>query len=123
MSEILLVEDDEILLKALTRFLEKEGFKVKGCANGKEGLQQIETHTYDLVITDINMPYANGFEVMSKIRAKENYKGVPVIAVTSMSSEAVITQCYQTGANDFIRKPVMPHELHIRIRKLLGSFA
>lgn len=123
MPEILLIEDDEILLKALTRFLQKEGFSVKACANGKEGLEQIDLHTYDLVITDINMPYANGFEVMSRIKAKESYKGVPVIVITSMSSEAAITQCYQIGANDFIRKPVMPHELHIRVRKLLGSFA
>jgi DNA-binding response OmpR family regulator len=123
MPDILLMEDDEILLKALTRFLEKEGFTVKACANGKLGLEQLEQHHFDLVITDLNMPYANGFEVMSKIKAQDKHKDVPVIVITSMSSEAAITQCFQIGASDFIRKPVTPHELHIRIRKLLGSFA
>jgi DNA-binding response OmpR family regulator len=123
MPDILLIEDDDVLLKALARFLEKEGFSVKTCANGKEGLEQLDRNTFDLVITDINMPYANGFEVMSRIKSQERHQGMPVIVITSMSSEAAITQCYQIGANDFIRKPVMPHELHIRIRKLLGSFA
>ena len=123
MPDILLIEDDEVLLKALSRFLQKEGFSVKACAHGREGMDQLEGSTFDLVITDINMPYANGFEVMSRIRAQEKHRGTPVIVITSMSSEAAITQCYKIGANDFVRKPVMPHELHIRIRKLLGSFA
>ena len=122
MSEILLIDDDEILSKALTRYLQKEGFSVKACADGKEGLEQMERHTYDLVITDINMPYANGFEVMTRIRADERHREIPIIAITSMTSESSITQCYRSGANDFIKKPLMPHELHIRIRKLLGSF-
>jgi len=122
MAEILLIEDDEIVLKALGRFLEKEGFTVQKCSNGKEGLKKLEENTYDLVITDLNMPYANGFEVMSRIRSQERHEKTPVIVITSMGSESAITQCYHIGANDFIRKPIMPHELHVRIKKLLGSF-
>jgi DNA-binding response OmpR family regulator len=123
MPEILLIEDDEIVLKALSRFLEKEGFSVHVSSNGKDGLRNLEENTYDLVITDLNMPFANGFEVMSRLRSQDRHKNVPVIVITSMGSESAITQCYNIGASDFIRKPVMPRELHIRIRKLLGSFA
>jgi DNA-binding response OmpR family regulator len=94
---------------------------VQACGNGKIGLEHLDRHNYDLVITDINMPYANGFEVMSRIRSQEKHKAVPVIAMTSMSSESAISQCYQIGASDFLRKPVMPHELNIRVRKLLGN--
>ena len=110
MAEILLIEDDEIVLKALGRFLEKEGFTVQKCSNGKEGLKKLEENTYDLVITDLNMP------------SQERHEKTPVIVITSMGSESAITQCYHIGANDFIRKPIMPHELHVRIKKLLGSF-
>jgi DNA-binding response OmpR family regulator len=123
MPDILLIEDDEIVLRVLSRFLEKEGFNVHTCSNGKVALDKLDRSTFDLVITDLNMPYANGFEVMSRIRSQEMHKGMPVIVITSMGSESAISQCYNIGANDFIRKPVMPHELNVRIRKLLGSFA
>ncbi len=123
MAEILLIEDDEVVLNALGRFLEKEGFRVSRASNGKDALKNLEVYSYDLVITDLNMPYANGFEVMNRLRSQEKHKDVPVIVITSMGSESAITQCYNIGANDFIRKPIMPHELHVRIKKLLGSFA
>jgi DNA-binding response OmpR family regulator len=123
MRGILLIEDDEVVRKALCRFLEKEGFAVTAASNGKEAMFNLDNYTYDLVITDLNMPYANGYEVMSWIRSQERHRGIPVIVITSMASESTITQCYAIGANDFVRKPIMPHELHIRIKKLLGQFA
>jgi DNA-binding response OmpR family regulator len=121
MPTILLIDDDEILLNALTRFLKREGFEVQACGNGKDALEHLDRHSYDLVITDINMPYANGFEVMTWIRSEERHKGIPVIAMTSMSSESFISQCYRTGASDFLPKPIMPRELNIRVRKLLEA--
>jgi DNA-binding response OmpR family regulator len=123
MPGILLIEDDEIVRKALCRFLEKEGFAVQTASNGKEAMMNLDNHTYDLVITDLNMPYANGYEVMNRIRSQERHQAVPVIVITSMASESIISQCFDIGANDFVRKPIMPHELHIRIKKLLGKFA
>lgn len=123
MSGILLIEDDEVVRKVLSRFLEKEGFAVQTASNGKEAMFNLGNYTYDLVITDLNMPYANGYEVMSWIRSQEKHRDIPVIVITSMANESTITQCYDIGANDFVRKPIMPHELHVRIRKLLGQFA
>jgi DNA-binding response OmpR family regulator len=123
MQDILLIEDDEVVMRSLSHFLEREGFHVHTCSNGKVALDNLDHHTYDLVITDLNMPYANGYEVMTRIRSEERHKGMPVIVITSNSSEAAISQCYNTGANDFIRKPVLPHELGVRIKKLLRSFA
>jgi DNA-binding response OmpR family regulator len=123
MAGILLIEDDDVVRKALSRFLEKEGLVVQTASNGKEAMFNLDNYTYDLVITDLNMPYANGYEVMSWIRSQERHRAIPVIVITSMASESTITQCYNIGANDFVRKPIMPHELHIRIKKLLGQFA
>lgn len=122
MPGILLIEDDEVVRKVLSRFLEKEGYAVQTAANGKEAMFNLDNHSYDLVITDLNMPYANGYEVMSRIRSNEKSQGMPVIVITSMASESTITQCYDMGANDFVRKPIMPHELTIRIRRLLGRY-
>lgn len=123
MSGILLIEDDDVVRKAISRFLVKEGLNVHTASNGKEAMHFLEDNTYDLILTDLNMPYASGFEVLSKIRTQEKHQHIPVIVITSMASEAAITQCYDMGASDFIRKPVMMHELYVRIKKLLGQFA
>ena len=122
MAEILLIEDDDIVRKALGWSLEREGFTVRRCSNGQEGIDQLQENTYDLVITDLNMPYANGFEIVSLIRSQEKHKAIPVIVITSMGRESVIAQCFSTGATDFIRKPIKPDELHVRVRKLLGHY-
>jgi DNA-binding response OmpR family regulator len=123
MSGILLIEDDDVVRKAISRFLIKEGLTVQTASNGKEAMHSLEENTYELILTDLNMPYASGFEVLSKIKSEEKHQHTPVIVITSMASESAITQCYDMGASDFIRKPVMMHELYVRIKKLLGQFA
>lgn len=123
MPELLLIEDDVVVLKALTRFLQKEGFRVDPAANGQEAFKKLEQNHYDLVITDLNMPLASGYEVMKRIRSLDRHIGIPVIVITSQVNEEAITQCYSIGADDFIRKPVMPQELHVRVKRLLGHFA
>lgn len=123
MADILLIEDDEILLQAQTRFLQNEGFTVHACEDGKRALECLGKNVYDLVITDLNMPHASGFEVMTAIRSQERHKDTPVIVMTSMSDRPVMNYCFRLGASDFIAKPVMPSELRVRIKKLLRSFA
>lgn len=123
MSGILLIEDDDVVRKAISKFLMKEGLNVHTASNGKEAMHYLEEHAYDLIITDLNMPYASGFEVLHKVKSQAKHQHIPVIVITSMASESAITQCYDMGASDFIRKPVMMHELYVRIKKLLGQFA
>lgn len=122
MGNILLVEDDEIMQKVVERILLKEGFTVEVAKNGKEAMQRLEqtNHTYDLMITDIMMPYANGFEIISKIKSKSTGKNIPVIIISSVGNEDSVLEGFKLGADDYLKKPIMAGELIIRVKRLLA---
>ena len=116
---ILLIDDDELILKVVNRILQKEGFVVKTAANGKEALEIIDREKFDLLITDLMMPYSNGFEVISKFKQHPNAEGVPIIVISSVGTENAIRDGLNIGADDYLRKPIMPDELIIRVTRLI----
>ncbi|MES2689219.1 MAG: response regulator [Bacteroidota bacterium] len=118
-SKILLVDDDELILKVINRILSKEGYIVQTAANGKEALEFIEKEKYDLLITDLMMPYSNGFEVISRFKQHPNAEGVPIIVISSVGTENAVREGLSIGADDYLRKPIMPDELLIRVKRFL----
>lgn len=118
-SKILLVDDDELILKVINRILSKEGYEVKTAANGKEALEMIDREKFDLLITDLMMPYSNGFEVISRFKQHPNADGVPIIVISSVGTENAVREGLSIGADDYIRKPIMPDEMLIRVRRFL----
>jgi len=119
MPIILVVEDDHLMLKAIGNILNRGGFNVHNAPNGKEALEMLESASYDVVITDLMMPHAGGLEIVSKIRADSSKKDTRVIVVSSMAQEEMITEAFNLGADDFLKKPVMAGDLVSRIHKLL----
>lgn len=119
MKKILLIEDDEIMTRIVARILPSTEYQLEHAANGKEALQRLEAsnYAYDLVITDIMMPYANGFEILSKI--KQRNRALPVIIISNAGNEGAIMEGFKLGADDFLKKPILPVELLIRVKKLL----
>ena len=116
---IIVAEDNDILRKSLSFFLESKGFSVDQFSDGKDALDAIETNTYDLVLTDINMPGISGMQITQYIR--ETLKSnVPVIILTSSGVEQTELDSFDIGANEFIAKPVSPAVLLVRINKLLN---
>ncbi|MBP9186887.1 MAG: response regulator, partial [Bacteroidia bacterium] len=75
LKQILLIDDDELILKVINRILTKEGYDVKTATNGKDALEMLESQKFDLLITDIMMPYSNGYEVISKFKQHPNAVG------------------------------------------------
>jgi DNA-binding response OmpR family regulator len=118
---ILLIDDDELILKVVNRILQKEGFVVKTATNGKEALEIIDREKFDLMITDLMMPYSNGFEVISKFKQHPNAEGVPIIVISSVGTENAIRDGLNIGADDYLRKPIMPDELIIRVKRLINK--
>jgi DNA-binding response OmpR family regulator len=116
-QQILLIDDDELILKVINRILSREGYEVKTATNGKDAMELIEIQKFDLLITDIMMPYSNGFEVISKFKQHPNAEGVPIIVISSVGTENAVREGLNIGADDYLRKPIMPDELLIRVRR------
>lgn len=122
MAHILLIEDDEIMRKLVHTILEKEGYTVDAVSNGKEGLEKLgNQYSYDLVITDIMMPYANGFEILNKVNHAEG-KRTPVIIVSNLANEEMVLEGFKLGAADYLKKPIMAGELLLRVKRLLNGY-
>ena len=121
MANILVIEDDDIMLKAIRNILGKEGYNVITAKDGKEAFEKLEQGEYDVVVTDLMMPYANGLEVVSRRRSDETKRSVGIIVISSVGNEETITEAFRLGADDYLKKPIMAGELLIRIRKLLAN--
>ncbi|WP_343692740.1 response regulator transcription factor [Chitinophaga sp.] len=123
-SKILLIEDDEVMPKIVERILHKEEYTIEHVTNGKEAFQKLDdtNYAFDLIITDIMMPYANGFEILSKVKNRKEGKPIPVIIVSNAGNEDMILEGFKLGADDFLKKPVIPGELLIRVKRLLMQY-
>ncbi|TDW47730.1 response regulator receiver domain-containing protein [Flavobacterium sp. 270] len=117
---IVLAEDNDILRRSLSFFLESKGFTVDQFADGKDAMSAIEKNSYNLILTDINMPGVSGMEITQHVR---NSLGAvtPIIIFTSSGVEQTELDCFDIGANEFIAKPISPAVLLVRINKLLNT--
>ena len=121
MPNILVIEDDDIMLKAIRNILNKDGYSVITAKDGKEAFDKLDNAEYDVVVTDLMMPYANGLEVVSRLRSDSTKRNIGIIVVSSVGNEETITEAFRLGADDYLKKPIMAGELLIRIRKLLAN--
>jgi DNA-binding response OmpR family regulator len=120
LDSALIVEDDRVIARLLSYWLKQRGFKPRVLHDGKQAIENLKTGELPLVVLlDIIMPFADGFEVLSQLRANENWKKVPVIMLTSKSSEASIVRAFESGADDYVTKPFKPAELMLRMDRLL----
>jgi len=116
--KIILAEDNDLLRKSLSFFLESKGFEVDQYADGREALEAIKNKSYDIVLTDINMPGKSGMEMTQYIRITLELD-IPIIIFTSSGIEQTELDAFDIGANDFMAKPISPSVLLVRITKLL----
>jgi twitching motility two-component system response regulator PilG len=103
--KILIVEDEESLLKLESILLTSRGYEVKGVADGKAALEAIDSVKPDLVLLDIMLPEIDGFEVCRQIKSNEATKHIPVIMLTAKKSREDMARGEQVGADWYITKP------------------
>ncbi|QCR24874.1 response regulator transcription factor [Pontibacter sp. SGAir0037] len=116
---ILVIEDDEMILRTLEFRLRKDGYEVVAARNGKEAMEKLKSSasSLHLVITDLMLPFVTGMEVLSYI--KSDLPGLPVIVLSAADEEGTIMDAFKLGADDFIAKPFSPGELSLRVKRLL----
>jgi diguanylate cyclase (GGDEF)-like protein/PAS domain S-box-containing protein len=105
-ASILVVDDNELNRDALSCLLRLHQYEVDGAGEGQEALSLINTHKYDLVVLDIEMPGLNGLDVLKEIRASRNQTDLPVIMLTARSHGPDIVEAFTLGANDYLTKPI-----------------
>jgi len=116
--KIILAEDNELLRKSLSYFLETKGFEVVQFPDGKEALESIRNNHYDIILSDINMPGISGLEITQYVRVTLKLD-TPIIIFTSSGIEQTELDSFDLGASDFMAKPISPSVLLVRINKLL----
>ena len=120
-SRILVVDDDVTMVRVIYSLL-KEEYEVYMVNSGKNALDFLEIHIPDLVLLDIRMPEMDGFETLAKMRQYPGMEDVPVIFLTGNDDNETEAKGLEVGASDFIRKPVAPSILRLRVRHMLELY-
>jgi CheY-like chemotaxis protein len=123
MKQILLVEDDALYSKILSYILENNGYDVECATNGIQAMRMVDDKNYDLVVTDILMPFANGLELLSKIKNTPSSKSIKVIVMSLMEDDYYLSESLSRGADEYLRKPVTAKDLVQSIRRQLYTTA
>ncbi|MBP2633494.1 MAG: two component transcriptional regulator, winged helix family [Firmicutes bacterium] len=114
--KVLLVDDDEKILKVLTAYLQKENYVVFSVKDGREAVEKASEITPDIVLLDVMLPSLDGWGVCKEIRRTSN---VPIIMLTARDSETDRIIGLELGADDYVVKPFSPKEVIARIRAIL----
>lgn len=112
---ILAVDDDPLSLRAVTTAVERAGLRALGIDDPHVALKLLECTPFDMVISDVDMPGMNGFELCAKLRALPTHKNTPVIFVTALADFDSRALSVISGGNDLIAKPVMLMELAVKV--------
>jgi len=120
-SKILVVDDSNIVLNLHSYILEQAGYICAGALNGYVAIEILLKEHYDLIITDVNMPKMDGYELTRRIREYEEYKQTPIIIVSSEQEAKDKTRGFEAGANVFIVKPTEPAHMVTNVKMLLDD--
>jgi len=107
-KKILVIDDEELVIKSLEKLLAKEGYEVVSVRNGSDAMKKIDEANFDLIITDIRMPRLNGIELLSQIREVVKRKGcspISEICITGYADDEINRKAEALGVADYLYKP------------------
>ena len=106
MKQILLIDKDPVFTTTISSILMRENFQVSIAKDGKEASAALTQNSFDLVITDVLMSFANGFELINHMRQSDATRYTPVIVISDIANEKSIAHCLRAGANTYLKKPL-----------------
>ncbi|SFV70132.1 DNA-binding response regulator [hydrothermal vent metagenome] len=115
--KILILEDDKLFNETLEDFLEEEGFDIEFALDPYSALELAYKQKFDLYLFDVNLPYESGFSLLKKLR--DSGDNTPTIFLTSREDKKSLTQGFNVGADDYMKKPIDLNELILRIKAIL----
>jgi two-component system chemotaxis response regulator CheY len=118
----LIVDDSPAMRTFIRRVLDLSGIEVNECysaGDGVEALGVLDRHWVDLILTDLNMPGMNGEDFVRRLEEHEVWKTIPVIVVSTDSTEMRIRKMLSIGARGYVRKPFVPEDIRVEIERVL----
>ena len=117
MSKILIVEDDPDIVLPLEDDLRLEGYQVEAVGDGETALRRLDETQFDLLLLDVMLPGADGFEICRRLRHAGSQ--LPIVLLTAKAQEAEVVMGLELGADDYVTKPFSPRELRARLKAVL----
>lgn len=120
---ILIVDDSRSMRAVIKKVICMSGFKVDQCLeaeNGKEALDLLSSHWVDIILSDINMPVMNGFEMLEALGKDSLLGSIPVVVISTEGREERMRDAYVLGAKRFIKKPFLPEDIKKVLYEVIG---
>ena len=122
-ARILVADDDPVAARFVASLLQDQGYEVLVAQDGQHALDLMIRHRFDLIVSDLVMPYRDGYELLRTVRAEPDLEDVPVVILSMKDREEDIVRGLEMGADDYVVKPFNARELCARVRKILGRGA
>lgn len=116
---VLIIEDNPKNRKVFKDILSVNGYKSIEAEDGNEGYKMAKEHNPDLIVMDVQLPGANGYEVTRRLKSDDDTKDIPIIIVTSFAMAGEENEARAAGCNDYITKPINIHQFVETIKKYL----
>jgi two-component system, cell cycle response regulator DivK len=116
---ILIVDDVPVNLRLVGAVLRREGYAVATATDGEQALQMLRTLDPDLILSDIQMPVVDGFELMRRVKQDARLRHIPVVALTALGFKMGEEQALQAGFDGYLTKPIDTRTMGLRIRQYL----
>jgi CheY-like chemotaxis protein len=123
MTKILYVEDNEDNIYMLTRRLGRKGYDVVVATDGAKGLEMAREEAPALVLMDLNLPVLDGWEATRRLKAAEETRGIPVVALSAFAMAGDREKAIEAGCDDYVSKPIDFKILYEKIESVLGNKA
>lgn len=119
-GNVLLVDDNRDELNTIKKGLESEGYYVEAAENGKEGFAKIKEFHADIIVSDVNMPVMDGYELCEKVRGMQQFEHIPFMFISkSIDNDQDRIKGLKLGADDFVQRPILPEEIILRVNVVL----
>ena len=119
--KILVVDDDKTTRKILGIYLKAKGYSVVYAENGLEAMEKLGVESVNLVMTDLNMPYMDGLELIKNLKADETLRELPILMVTTEADDEEKKKAMEAGADGYLIKPVSADMVTSNIKDILAS--
>ena len=118
-GKILIVDDNKVNRLLLARSLEQQGHKVSAAENGRQAIEMIKAENFDIILSDIEMPVMDGFQLLAELKSDVHLRDLPVIMTSALDELDGVVRCIEMGAEDYLTKPVNSVLLRARINASL----